>query len=110
MARQNNNKLFTLKFYLQGTSFNANFFATKQFKKYFPEIETENPDRNITIKYAAVWLIDKTIKTSSELLFELSEDMKRNRKTQQGFVMASLGPNGALQSPSVGYWGDRNIC
>lgn len=98
---------FTLELKPNGESFDAKFFATNLFKENFPEIK--DGDKHLTIKYSALWLIDKTIKTTTEILFELREDMIRNKKQPHGFF-ATIGENGTFESVSIGYWGDRNKC
>jgi hypothetical protein len=98
---------FTLDFNLNGENFVARFFATELFKKNFPEMQSEFEEWNFTIKYSAFWLIDKTLKTTTEVLFALKEDMEKNKKIPFGFF-AMIGDNGQIQSPSVGYWGDEN--
>ena len=85
-----------MTFNLGGDNFNAKFQATKLFKENFPEIVKENSDAELTIKYASIWLIDKTIQTTTEILFELRDDMKRNQKIPHGMFVL-LGPNNTIQ-------------
>ncbi|MCA0430373.1 MAG: hypothetical protein LCH32_07710 [Bacteroidetes bacterium] len=99
---------FKLTFNLGGDNFNAKFQATKLFKANFPEIVKENSEAELTIKYASIWLIDKTIQTTTEILFELRDDMKRNQKIPHGMFVL-LGPNNTIQPASTPYWGDRNL-
>lgn len=101
---------FHIKFNLSGSKFKTNCFATKQFIKQFPRIVLINENYDFTIKYSALWLIDNTIKTTTEILFGLSDDMKRNRKAPNGLMMGMLGKDGTIESPGVGYWGDRMTC
>jgi hypothetical protein len=98
---------FKLNFDISGKNFNAQFKATKLFKENFKEIDNENQNMDLTIKFVSFWLIDKTLKTTTDLLFELRDDMIRNKKIPHG-MFAMTGPNNTLQSPSAHYWGDRN--
>src|SRR5687767_4655604 len=75
---------FNLSFNLNGDDINPKFFATELFKNNFRNIVIENDGADLTIRYAAVWLIDQTLKTSTEILFELREDMMRNKKIEHG--------------------------
>lgn len=98
---------FTLNYNLSGKDFHVMFFATELFLDNFPQIkENVGEDTRITIKHAAIWLIERTIKTTTEILFELRDDMIRNKKQSFGFF-AMIGENGTIQSPSAGYWGKR---
>lgn len=91
-----------------GTTFNVKFFATKLFKENFPQLEKDHPNTDFTIKYASIWLMDKTIKSLTEVLFDLSEDLKRNKKPQP-YVSAYLADDGTMHSPSIAFWGDRSV-
>jgi len=99
---------FQLNFNLSGDNFNVKFHATKLFKSNFPNIIPPEGDVDMTIKYASSWLIDQTIKNSTEVLFELREDMKRNKKIPHGMFVL-LGPNNTIEPASTPYWGDRTI-
>jgi hypothetical protein len=83
------------------------FLITDRLKSHFPELKTEFGDEEMSINYAAKWLIDKTFETITEVLFEVRDDIIRNRK-QVLPIFFSLGPNNTMQSTSVNYWGDRN--
>lgn len=99
---------FTLTINLKDKNFDAKFMSTELFKNHFPEIVKENKNTEMTIKYSALWLIDKTIINATEILFELSEDMKRNKKIEFG-LFVRIGENNTMESPSTPYWGDRKI-
>jgi hypothetical protein len=99
---------FTLTINLKDKNFDAKFMSTELFKNHFPEIVKENENTEMTIKYSALWLIDKTIINATEILFELSEDMKRNKKIEFG-LFVRIGENNTMESPSTPYWGDRKI-
>ena len=98
---------FKLSINLDKSTFDPKFLSTELFNKNFPEIAIENDNQPMTIKYSALWLIDKAIITATELLFELSEDMKRNKKVLIP-NMFRRGPNGEVLPTSAFYWGDRN--
>ena len=98
---------FILEYFPNGESFIAKFLATDMFKEYFSEISCNK--KEITIKYSALWLIDMTIKTTTEILFELREDIIRNKKQNHG-LFVSIGDNGKVESPSTNYWGERTNC
>jgi hypothetical protein len=99
---------FTLTINLKDKNFDAKFMSTELFKNHFPEIVKENGNTEMTIKYSALWLIDKTIINATEVLFELSEDMNRNKKIEFG-LFVRIGENNKMESPSTPYWGDRKI-
>ncbi|KIQ20169.1 hypothetical protein RT99_13905 [Flavobacterium sp. MEB061] len=99
---------FTLSINIKDTKCKAKFMSTDLFKTNFPEIVEVTADEKMTIKYSALWLIDKTITTTSELLFELSDDMKRNKRIPHGMFF-TLGKNNEVLPPSIHYWGDRKI-
>lgn len=105
---ENDTGEFTLTINLNGKNFDARFLSTELFKNHFPEIVKENENTEMTIKYSALWLIDKTIINATEILFELKEDIKRNKKIEFGLFFR-LGDNNTIESPSTPYWGDRNV-
>lgn len=87
--------------------FKTRFLATETLKEHFPELSKEFGEKDISISFAAKWLIEKTFETITEVLFEVRDDMIRNRKQVQP-VFFSLGPNNTMQSSSVHYWGKRD--
>jgi hypothetical protein len=99
---------FTLTINSKDKNFDAKFMSTELFKTHFPEIVKENENSEMTIKYSALWLIDKTIINATEILFELREDIKRNKKIEFG-LFYRLGENNTIESPSTPYWGDRKM-
>ncbi|MFT5821529.1 MAG: hypothetical protein ACI8ZM_002782 [Crocinitomix sp.] len=99
---------FKLDYNLSGENFVASFFATDLFKSNFPDIINGKENCELTIKYSAFWLISKTIETATEVLFELRDEMIKNKKIPHGFA-AYIGDDGTIQSPSTPYWGDRNV-
>ncbi len=98
---------FILEYFPNGESFSAKFLATDLFKENFSEISGNK--KEITIKYSALWLIDKTLKTTTEILFELRDDIIRNKKQNHGFFVL-IGDNGNVESLSKNYWGERAKC
>jgi hypothetical protein len=103
---ENDTGEFKLTFNLGGDNFNAKFQATSLLKNNFPELMQEHTDKDFTIKYASVWLIGKAIQTTTEILFELRDDMQRNQKVPHGMFVL-LGPNNTIQPASTPYWGQR---
>jgi len=83
------------------------FLVTDTLKDHFPELTKEFGEQEMSINFAAKWLIDKTFETITEVLFEVRDDIKRNRKNVQP-IFFSLGKNNTMQSSSVHYWGERN--
>lgn len=98
---------FKLTINLGGENFNSKFQATDLFIKNFPEITKDNEDCTFTIKYASFWLIDKTLKITTDILFELREDMVRNKKIPHGLFVI-LHKNNTIQPMSTSMWGNRN--
>lgn len=82
------------------------FLVTETLKSHFPELTIEFGEEEMSITFAAKWLIDKTFETITEVLFEVRDDIVRNQKEVLP-VFFSLGPNNTMQSTSVHYWGDR---
>jgi hypothetical protein len=82
------------------------FLVTETLKNHFPELTKEFGEKEMSIGFAAKWLIDKTFETITEVLFEVRDDIIRNRK-EVLTLFFMRGPNNTMQSPSVGYWGDR---
>ncbi len=103
----------TGEFKLSGTigsgKFDAIFEATSLFKQNFPEISKNMEDSNYTINYASNWLIDKTIEVVTDILFELKDDLERNKKVQPGSMggIVYVSDDGSIRSPSLNYWGNR---
>lgn len=83
------------------------FLVTETLINHFPELTIEFGEEEMSISFVAKWLIDKTFETITEVLFEVRDDIIRNRKQVQP-IFFSLGPNNAMQSTSVNYWGERN--
>jgi len=103
---ENDTGEFKLTFNLGGDNFNAKFQATSLLKNNFPKLLQEHEVKDFTIKYASVWLIGKAIQTTTEILFELRDDMKRNQKVPHGMFVL-LGPNNTIQPASTPYWGQK---
>ena len=99
---------FKLTFNLGGDNFNAKYKATKLFIENFPLILNKTNEAEFTIKYASIWLIDQTIITTTDILFELREDMIRNKKISHGMFVL-LGSDNTVEAMSSPFWGDRNI-
>lgn len=60
----------------------------------------------MSISFAAKWLIEKTFQTITEVLFEVRDDIVRNRKQVQPLFF-SRGSDNKMQSTSIYYWGNR---
>ena len=83
------------------------FLVTDVLKSHFPELTTKYGTTEMSINFAAKWLIDTTFETINEILFEIRDDIKRNRKEVMPLFF-SLGLNNTMESSSVNYWGERN--
>lgn len=83
------------------------FLVTDTLKNHFPELTKEFGEQEMSINFAANWLIAKTFETITEVLFEVRDDIKRNRKNVEP-IFFSLGKNNTMESSSVHYWGERN--
>lgn len=84
------------------------FLVTKTLKDHFPNFEKENGNIDTTLGYAAKWLLDKSFKSVTEVLFEIKDDMKKNKKTEIPLFF-TWGPDNTIQEPSIPYWGNRSI-
>lgn len=84
------------------------FLVTDTLKSHFPDFTKENGNIPTTLSYAAKWLIDKSFKYVTEVLFETKEDMIRNKKLSVPLFFI-LSEDNAVQEPSIHYWGNRNI-
>ncbi|OCK53193.1 hypothetical protein BA768_01160 [Chryseobacterium sp. CBo1] len=80
--------------------------VTDALKTHFPDFTKENGNIPTTLAFAAKWLIDKSLKCITEVLFEMREDMIRNKKVTVPLFF-TLGENNSIKEPSVFYWGDR---
>ena len=88
--------------------FKTRFLATKTLKEDFPELEKEFGEKDMSINFAAKWLIEKTFETITEVLFEIRDDMIRNKKPNTEPIFFIIGQDNKPQSTSVYYWGNRN--
>lgn len=96
-----------LSFKLGGKDFKANFLTTKLFKANFPNLIKEHSDVDISLKFSSVWLIDKCLKCTTEILFELRDEIVRNKKIEHGhFVL--LDANKSIIPISSHSWGERD--
>ncbi len=84
------------------------FLVTDTLKEHFPDFTKENGNIQTTLAYAAKWLLDKSFKCITEILFEIREDMKRNKKVLVPLFF-TLGENNSIQDASLHYWGNRNV-
>lgn len=84
------------------------FLATEKLKSHFPEIQNQFGNQDLTIAFAGKWLIDESFKSITEVLFELREDMIRNKKVKIP-LFVRIGENNTMQETSTPYWGDRNL-
>lgn len=106
---QDDTGAFTVTFGLSGEEkFDAKFEATELFHRNFPGMKMNNVETEFTIKYASQWLISKTIQTTTEVLFDLRDDMERNKKIPHGFVVLLDDKKGFIPV-STPKWGDRNV-
>ena len=78
------------------------FLVTDTLKNHFPELTKEFGEQEMSINFAANWLIAKTFETITEVLFEVRDDIKRNRKNVEP-IFFSLGKNNTMESSSVHY-------
>lgn len=88
--------------------FKIRFLTTNALKDHFPELKKEFEDKEISIGFSAKWLIEKTLETITEILFEVRDDIIRNKKDVKP-SMFYMGSDNLKQSPSVVYWGNRNL-
>lgn len=84
------------------------FLVTDTLKEHFPDFTTENGNIPTTLAFAAKWLLEKSFKCITEVLFEIREDMKRNKKISVPLFF-TLGENNSIQDASLHYWGNRNV-
>jgi hypothetical protein len=101
--------VFSLVMGITGDSCVATFEATDLFHKNFPGMRGADDTEHFSIKYASTWLIGKTIETVTEILFELRDDMIRNKRIPHGMFVLYDEKNRTMGSPSGPKWGDRNI-
>lgn len=87
-------------------NFKTRFLATETLKGHFPELNKEFGENDMSISFAGKWLIDKAFETITEVLFEVKDDIVRNKKEIQP-TFFFLGPNNEIQPPSIPYWGNR---
>jgi hypothetical protein len=80
-------------------------FATKKFANEFPELKTIATDYRMTLRFAAMFLMTKTIDLLIEILLKLREDIELNRKVPVGKEMSFWkNEDGKLVDASTPYW------
>ncbi len=84
----------------------STFLVSKSLKNHFPELTNEYANQEITLIFAANWLINKTFQAITQVLFAIKDDIIRNNnETQPLFFM--IDSNNKMQSPSQHYWGRK---
>ncbi|KFE97072.1 hypothetical protein [Chryseobacterium luteum] len=81
------------------------FLVTDTLKGHFPDFTKENGNIPTTLAFAAKWLIDKSFKSITEVLFETKDDMIRNKKVE--IPPFFIWEDNTVKEPSMYYWGNR---
>jgi hypothetical protein len=80
-------------------------FVTKKFLKEFPELKAIGRDYKITLRYAAIYLMTKTVDLLVEILLKLRQDIEINRKVPKGNEITFLkDKDGKFIDVSTPYW------
>ena len=80
-------------------------FVTKKFIGEFPELKTISMDYRITLRYAAVYLMTRTIDLLMEILLKLRQDIELNRKVAKGKEISFWkNREGEFVDASTPYW------
>lgn len=86
----------------------SKFLVTETFKNHFPEFTKEICNQTTTLAYAAKWLLDMSFKNITEVLFEIRDDIYRNKEmTNEIFLI--LKENSTLETVLQKMWGERGV-
>lgn len=85
----------------------SKFLVTETFKNHFPEFSKEIGNQTTTLAYAAKWLLDASFKNITEILFEIRDDIYRNKEITNKFFL-TLKKNSNLETVLQKIWGERN--
>lgn len=87
---------------------NSKFLVTETFKIYFPEFTREVGNQTATLAYAAKWLLDMSFKNITEVLFEVRDDIYRN-KEMTNKIFLNLKRNSNLETVLQKIWGEKTV-
>lgn len=85
----------------------SKFLVTETFKNYFSEFSKEIGSQNTTLAYAAKWLLDMSFKNITEVLFEVRDDIYRN-KEMTNKIFLTFKETSSLETVLQKIWGERN--
>lgn len=87
------------------------FMSTEKFCKNFHELRKIYKDSDMSLRYVIFWIFNKAYDTINELLFSLRLDIIDKGSvpfqrpiSPKKLMFASLGDDGTINSPSVGFW------
>lgn len=86
----------------------SKFLVTETFKNHFPEFAKEIGNQTTTLAYAAKWLLDMSFKNITEVLFEVRDDIYRN-KEMTNKIFLTLKETSSLETVLQKMWGERNV-
>ncbi len=97
---------FSLKFnaFNETSKIDLKFYITKKFTNKFHELKVRSKEKKITLKYVVFWLLNKSITSLNEILFELKKDMGSNGLDYYGMMMYQDKQTGAILPQSFPYW------
>lgn len=82
----------------------ARFLAGNNLIKSFSDLRQLKKDKNITVKFVAFWILNKTIDKVTDLLFSLKKEMELNSKNVVPFMFVLDPKTKRPMSPSIGFW------
>lgn len=91
---------------LMEESCKTHVFSSSSFNSKFYELKIESKVYNITIQYALLWIIKKSISSLIEILFSLKNYMEDNKKVTKLYMFIN-GPNGEMLPVSGPYWNEK---
>lgn len=84
----------------------THIFAPEKLSRSFRELKEESKMNNITLQYALIWIIKKSISSMVQILFALKSYMEDNKKVDV-LPMFIKGPKGETLPISGPYWIDK---
>lgn len=84
----------------------THIFVPDKLNRSFRELKEESKLNNITLQYALIWIIKKSISSMVQILFALKSYMEDNKRVD-GLPMFIKGPNGERLPISGPYWIDK---
>jgi len=94
---------YTIHVASQKTS--LNLYVTKRFINSFPTLKVRAGESTVTLRYAALFLMNEALDLLIEMSLKLREDIETNRRITRGMETHSWrNPDGTFSDASTPYW------